>query len=336
MPPLPPRDLDHVLQQAAGAFQSLAGARLFVTGGTGFVGSWLVESLLRANDRLNLGISAVLLTRDPDRFRSANPHLSNHAALTVLGGDVLTFEFPGGEFPYVIHAAMPAPDPGVDTRGMRHILEFAATHGTRRFLFTSSGAVYGRQPPDRTHVPEDYASEPPVTGEITPYGLAKRVSESLLVAHGRQYGFAGLIARLFAFTGPRLPLDANFAVGNFVRDALAGGPIRISGDGTPYRSYLYAADLSIWLWTVLLRGEAGRPYNVGSGQELSISELASVVAGVAAPGVSVEVAQKPVPGAPAMRYVPSVERAERELGLRPLIALEEGVRRMYEWAKGPQ
>jgi dTDP-glucose 4,6-dehydratase len=327
MPPLPSGDLEHVLEHTGNVWKSLAGSRVFITGGTGFVGSWLVESLLRAH----AGISATVLTRDAERYYKTNPSVARHPAIQVLQGDVRMFEFPSGEFPYVIHAAMPDPSPDADAEGMRHILEFAATHGTRRFLFTSSGAVYGKQPPELTHVPEDYANKPPVTGEITTYGLAKRASESLLVAHGRQYGFAGLIARLFAFTGPRLPLDANYAVGNFVRDALAGGPIRIQGDGTPCRSYLYAADLSIWLWTVLIRGEAGRPYNVGSGQELTISELASIVAGVAAPGVSVEVAQKPVPGAPAMRYVPSVERAERELGLRQLIPLSEGVRKMFEW-----
>jgi nucleoside-diphosphate-sugar epimerase len=331
MPPLPPRDLDHMLRHAAGAFQSLAGARIFITGGTGFVGSWLVESLLRANDRLNLGISAVLLTRDPDRFRSVYPHLSNHPALTVLHGDVRSFEFPKGEFPYVIHAAMPDPAPEADAEGMRHILEFAATHGTRRFLFTSSGAVYGRQPPELMHIPEDYASEP-----VTAYGKAKRASELFCSSYSQKHGFSALIARLFAFTGPRLPLDANYAVGNFVRDALAGGPVGIAGDGTPYRSYLYAADLAIWLWTILIRGGSCRPYNVGSGQAVTIAELARVVVDATAPGMPIEIAQKPVPGAPAMYYVPSVERAERELGLRPVIALEEGVRRMYEWAKGPQ
>jgi len=329
MPPLPTPDLDHVLEHAGGVFKSLAGARIFITGGTGFVGSWLIESLLRAD----AGASAVLLTRDPDRFRSANPHVSNHPALTVLHGDVRTFEFPPGEFHYVIHAAMPDPGPEADAEGMRHILEFAATHGTRRFLFTSSGAVYGKQPPELTHIPEDYAGEPPMTGEITAYGLAKRASESLLAAYARQHRFEGLIARLFAFSGPRLPLDRNFALGNFIRDVLAGGPIRIQGDGTPYRSYLYAADLAVWLWTILVHGKSCRPYNVGSGQAVTIAALASTVVEVTALGTRIEIAQKPVPGAPTMRYVPCVERAEQELSLRPVIALEEGVRRMYEWAR---
>jgi len=329
MSSLPDSDLDHVVQHAASAFKALAGARIFITGGTGFVGSWLIESLLRAE----LGASVVVLTRDPERYSKTNPRLAGHPALEVLRGDVLTFKFPEGRFPYLIHAATPDPSLEADAAGMRHVLEFATSHGIRRFLFTSSGAMYGKQPPEMTHIPEDYGTEMPVMGEITTYGLAKRASEAMLATYGRQHGFAGVIARLFAFTGPRLPLDANFAVGNFVRDVLAGGPIRIQGDGTPYRSYLYAADLAAWLWTLLVHGEPFRPYNVGSGDGLTIAELAGVVAEATVPGTPIEIAQRPVSGAPAIRYVPSVERAERELGLRPVVTLEEGVRRMYEWSK---
>ena len=327
MPPLPAGDLDHVVQHAAGAFQSLAGARIFITGGTGFVGTWLIESLLRAD----IGTSMVVLTRDADRYYKTNPTVARHPSIQVLEGDVLTFEFPEGEFPYVIHAATPDPSLEADAEGMRHILDFAASHGTRRFLFTSSGAVYGKQPPELTHIPEDYAVEPPVTGEITPYGRAKRASETLCSTYARQYGFEALIARLFAFSGPGLPLDRNFAIGNFVGDVLAGRPIRIKGDGTPYRSYLYAADLATWLWVVLAYGKSCRPYNIGSGDAITIAGLAGIVGGIY--GIPVEIAQVPVAGEPAERYVPSVERARQELGLQPQVALEEGIRRMLAWSK---
>jgi len=325
MPPLPPRDLDHVLEHAGGALASLAGARLFITGGTGFVGSWLIESLLWAD----VGTSIVLLTRDPDHFLLTNPHLANHPGVTLLRGDIRTFEFPSGQFEYVIHAATPDPVPATDAEGMRHVLDFAATHGTRRFLFTSSGAVYGPQPPDMERIPEDYSGAP-----VTPYGHSKRAAEVLCAEESARNGFDVLIARLFAFSGPRLPLDRNFAIGNFIRDVLAGGPIRIQGDGSPYRSYLYAADLAVWLWTILVQGKSCRPYNVGSGQAVTIADLAGIVAEVKLPRTPVEIAQNKVPGAPAVRYVPCVERADCELGLRQLIALEEGVRRMHEWARG--
>jgi nucleoside-diphosphate-sugar epimerase len=325
--PLAP-DLDHILQHTQDIWPALRNTSIFITGGTGFVGSWLLESLVWAN----VGINATLITRDPEAFAKKFPHLANHPALHILEADVTTFPFPEGEFPFVIHAATERHFDAVpeyplstfdrDVKATRRVLEFARTHGARRVLFTSSGAIYGRQPSTLTHIPEDYAGDP-----RTPYGHAKRISEWMCTMYAAQYGFDALIARLFAFVGPRLPLDANFAVGNFLRDAMSGGPIRIQGDGTPYRSYLYAADLAIWLWTILVKGESCRPYNVGSAEEITIAGLARAVAENTRPGTPIEIAREPVPGAPAARYVPSIERARQELNLSPLIGLPEALRR---------
>jgi dTDP-glucose 4,6-dehydratase len=322
---------------------ALRAARLFVTGGTGFVGKWLVESLLWANDRLDLQVSAVLLTRDPERFCRESPHLANHDAVELRRGRVAEFDFPSGEFPFVIHAAteryfvpdekQPASTFDLDVEGTRRVLEFARTHGSRRLLFTSSGVVYGRQPPDLVNVPEDYPGAPLTTDTAGAYGQAKRVSEFLCAMYASQFGFVTLIARLFAFVGPYLPLDQHYAVGNFIRDALAGGPIRVRGDGTPYRSYLYAGDLAVWLWTILIRGKSARPYNVGSDEAVTIAQLASTVADSVAPGTPIVVAEEPVAGARASRYVPSVERAKSELGLCARLSLPEGVRRTVDWER---
>ena len=331
------QDLDHILAHTADLWPQLRGASLFITGGTGFVGTWLLESLAWADDRFQLGATATVISRNPDAFARKAPHLAAHRSLRLVEGDACSFPFPDGDYPFVIHAATERHFDAVpeyplstfdrDLKATRRVLDFARTHGTRRLLFTSSGAMYGRQPSDLAHIPEDYPGAPSPTDPHSAYGQAKRISEWMCAMYAAQFGFDALIARLFAFVGPHLPLDANFAVGNFIRDALGGGPIRIAGDGTPYRSYLYAADLAIWLWTILLQGTSCRPYNVGSAEEITIAGLARTVVDNLRPEAAIEIARQPVPGAPAARYVPSVERAEKELGLKPWIPLAEGIRR---------
>ena len=339
-------DLEAVLAATTDLWDDVRGARLFVTGGTGFFGCWLLETLLRADDALRLGVSIVVLSRDPQRFVVRAPHLAGHPAVTLLGGDMGSFRFPSSSFDAVIHAATETGDPTVpaadrladplqkfdsDLAGVRRALELARQRGARRFLFTSSGAVYGRQPPDLSHVPEDYRGAPDPLDVATAYGSAKRAGEFLCAGYRERYGLETVVARCFAFVGPYLPLDGGYAIGDFIADALAGGPVRVTGDGTPYRSYLYAADLAVWLWTLLCRGTAGRAYNVGSDEALTIRELAQTVARVVAPTAKIVVESRPREGVSAQRYVPSVARAQAELGLRRRVTLHDAIARTVAW-----
>ena len=334
-------DLDHILAHTQGLWEELRGRRIFITGGTGFFGCWLLESFAWANDKLGLGASALVLTRDPDAFHRKAPHLVSHPAVHFHIGDMRSFEFPEGEFSHVIHAATETsinsdgPDPLLmfdsNVQGTRRVLEFARFCGAQRFLLTSSGAVYGRQPPRMTHIPEDYLGAPETVDTGSAYGQGKRVLEFMCATYAQKYGLEATIARCFAFVGPHLPLNANYAIGNFIRDALQGGPICVKGDGTPYRSYLYAADLAIWLWTILFKGKPCRPYNVGSEVDLTIADLAQEVARVVAPGAEVQIAKQRVPGKPAERYVPSTQRAQTELGLRQNVMLQEAIKRTAYW-----
>jgi nucleoside-diphosphate-sugar epimerase len=335
------RDLELVLGHTLREWEGVRGQRVFLTGGTGFFGCWLVESFCHANRSLELDARLTILTRNPEAFAERCPHLAADSAVTLLKGDVRSFEFPSGEFQYVIHAATEtnariAAEAPVDLRstiveGTRRTLDFAASHGTKAFLLTSSGAVYGDQPGEMTRVPETYIGASQALKRASVYAEGKRLAEQLCTDYGNRFPIGCKIARCWAFCGPHLPLNGHFAIGNFIGDVLAGRSIEIKGDGTPRRSYLYAADLSAWLWTILLRAPDLVPINVGSKRDVSILELARIVAATLRPETEIRVSLEAVPGAPQARYVPSVERARELLGLEAWTSLEESIRRTAEW-----
>ncbi len=157
------------------------------------------------------------------------------------------------------------------------------------------------------------------------------MSEHLCVAYSHATPLETVIARPFAFVGPHLPLDAHFAIGNFIGSALTNTPIHIRGDGTPIRSWLYMADLAISLWTILLRGKCNRAYNVGSEDAHTIAEAAHLTAHTLRPGLQIQIDGTPNPLAPMNSYVPSTARAREDLGLHQTIPLEEALRRTATW-----
>ena len=339
--PLPTEDLAHVLDYTREHWAEAQGRSFFITGGTGFFGMWLLESFAYINDTLGLDLRATVLTRDPVAFAAKAPHLTARADLTFIRGDVRFFEFPPGQFDYVIHAATEAsaklneadPQEMLDAiiGGTRRVLEFAAQAGVKKLLLTGSGAVYGKQPAEITHVSEDYLGAPDPLLPSSAYGEGKRVSEHMCVIHARKHGYEVKIARCFAFVGPHLPLNAHFAIGNFIRDAMLGGAINLAGDGTPMRSYLYASDLTVWLWTLLLKAPKERAYNVGSDKDLSIQQLAKVVCETIGANAIVTAMKRPAPSGPVSRYVPSIAKAVDGLGLQVSISLVQGIRNTALW-----
>ncbi len=344
MPPLPTRDLDEILNATRPLWEEMRGQRLFLTGGTGFFGCWLVESFLHINRTLTLDAHLTVLSREPERFLAKVPHLRGQTALTLHQGDVRSFDFPPGSFPYILHAATEAsakqlaeqPYQMLSTilAGTERTLDFAAQAGTRKLLLTSSGAVYGPQPPTLSHMPEDFAGAPDPLLPSSVYGEGKRASEllcALATQNSLQPSLEVKIARCYAFLGPHLPLNAHFAAGNFLSDALAGRPIAIASDGTALRSYLYASDLTTWLWTMLFKAPSLRAYNVGSEDAVSIRKLAEVAAAAVNPSVPIHVANSPPPGVLPPRYVPATARAQQELGLRQTVSLDEAFRRTAAW-----
>lgn len=343
--PIIAEDIRGVLSRTQSLWPDLKGASIFITGATGFFGIWLLETLLAANREFSLCLRILALSRDPAGFAKKAPHLAHDPAVTWITGDVRDFAFPAGPITHVIHAAaeasakLNAEDPqtmfDVCVEGTRRTLKLAIERRASRMLFTSSGAVYGRQPPELSHIPEEFAGGPDPLDPKNAYAEGKRAAEQLCAIAGLPAPAGSSlqisIARCFAFVGPHLPLATHFAIGNFLRDALAGGPILVTGDGTAYRSYLYAADLVEWLLVILSRGQAGRAYNVGSEEAVSIRELAHAVSAVmaneshSASHLNVKQSMHYHPDANAARYVPSCKRATEELGLRHSRSLAQAI-----------
>jgi len=338
--PLPSEDLAHVLTHAHESFVALQDARLFITGGTGFFGHWLLESLLHANREFSLNIRATVLTRSASSFQSKTPHIANDPAITLLEGDIRTFPFPTEPHTHILHAAtdsggQQANRPAYELaesilEGTRRVLLFARETGATRLLYTSTGAIYGRST-TLQHTPETYTGAPDPLLLQSSYDEAKRMAEHLCIAYTHNTSLEPVIARCFAFVGPHLPLDQHFAIGNFIGAAIAGKPIHIKGDGTPRRSWLYMADLAIWLWTMLIRGHANRAYNVGSSEGYTIAEAAHLTAATLRPGLPIQIDGTSNPAAPLNSYVPSIDRARDELGLSLTIPLDEALRRTAAW-----
>jgi UDP-glucuronate decarboxylase len=312
---------------------------VFVTGGTGFFGKALLRYWGSGAPTGLEGARFTLLSRDPQRFAAGNAALLAGLDVALHEGDILRPDTLPRDtsFTHILHAATDSTTgPGLApivrfdqiVDGTRNVLDLARRLEVGRVLMTSSGGVYGGPPPGAQASPESWNGMPDPLEPQNAYSVAKRMAEHLCALYHDAYGLKTIVARCFAFVGEDLPLDAHFAIGNFIRDALAGKDITVNGDGTPIRSYLDQRDLARWLTALLLRGEPQRAYNVGSDRPVSIAELAHAIARHGQPGpLAVHVQRRPDGGQAAQRncYLPDIARARAELSLDVEIGLEEAI-----------
>lgn len=305
---------------------------VLLTGGTGFFGLALLRHFAALG---SAGPRLTVLSRNPAGFAAQHPTLA--AQVRWLQGDVLqAHKLPRAQcFSHVLHAAADStlgpqlsPLQRYDqiVSGTRCMLDFALACGAHRFLLTSSGGAYGRLPAGMLAVPETYHGMPDPMDSQHAYGVAKRTAEHLCALYGQSSGLEVVIARCFAFVGPDLPLNAHFAIGNFIRDALYADTITVNGDGSPLRSYLDQTDLAIWLMLLLHKGEAGAAYNVGSDEAISIAELAHLVRDTVAPGKPVHILGRLIEGQHQRNlYVPDILKIRTTLNAKITLPLRESI-----------
>lgn len=309
---------------------------LLLTGGTGFFGKALLRHWQAASGRGEAVPAVTVLSRAPGAFLARHPEFAAlpwlrwHPGSILLPGSLP----PDGAFTHILHAAADSTHGALLTPmqryaqivdGTRNLLEYAAQRRVPRFLLASSGGAYGPQPPDMEAIAEEYGGMADPLEPQNAYSVAKRCAEHLCALYRQQHGLETVIARGFTFVGRDLPLDAHFAIGNFIRDALAAPAITVNGDGTPVRSYMDQRDLAHWLDTLLRRGRAGHAYNVGAREPLTIAGLAHLVRDVLAPEKPVLIAGNAGATGSRNRYVPATDKACNELGLALRHTLPESI-----------
>ena len=335
--------LDSVVDRGGLLWRELHGKSILLTGGTGFLGRWLLESLVHAQRRLGFDLDVVVLTRNIEAFHTKAPHLTASRHLQFCQGDVRDFAVPRTTFAYVIHAAATSAKEAFDGAdpltkfesafdGTRHVLDIAVASGKARVLILGSGSVYGALSQADGIVSESFRGAPSTFDTEAGPGHGRRAAEFLCACYADRHHLSVTVARCFAFVGAYLPFTLQYAIGNFIQDALYADEIVVRSDGTPVRTYLFAGDLVVWLLTLLLRGRPRQAYNVGSDQPIALGDLAWLVRDLIAPAKPVRILGQ-IGAGPRSFYVPDISLARQELGLGVWTSLEEAIRHTADAAR---
>jgi UDP-glucuronate decarboxylase len=311
---------------------------ILLTGGTGFFGRALLDYFKKLCENRAFDFKLIILSRNPEKFKKKYPVYADLDWLTFEVGDVTDLQSMQSNVSvdYVIHAAGESTlGPTLEPfdrfykifNGTRNILDVSVKRGASRFLYVSSGAVYGSSGKLDISLTENSPLCLDASNDESAYGLAKLASEHQSILFSKKYNLEVIIARCFSFSGVGLPLNAHFALGNFIRDIKTKGVIVVNGLGLEVRSYMDQRDLAVWLLTLLICGKNGGIYNVGSNEKISIKELAFKIKSLVSMGAVVDIKGLTPPRQGRISYVPDISKA-LAMGLTLNFSLNDSILEM--------
>lgn len=350
-------DLNYICSNLEEEFCSLGNKRILITGGGGFLGYYLVQSVLYWNKETDetQNIRVVVYDNYSRGVPTWLTALKENKNLTMIKHDITQpLPLDMGDFQYIIHAASiasptyyrkhPIATMDANVNGLRTLLEYFRQQTERQkpvggFLFFSSSEIYGDPSPDSIPTPESYRGNVSCTGPRACYDEAKRYGETLCVNFAQQYNLPIKIARPFNNYGPGLKITDRRVLTDFAQDILAGRDIVMLSDGSPSRTFCYVADAIVGYYKVLVKGCNGEAYNIGVVEpEISMADLAECVASLARKlfGFHGNVVRRLSADQDYLvdnpnRRCPMIAKARAELGYNPTISLDEGLKRSLLW-----
>jgi nucleoside-diphosphate-sugar epimerase len=350
-------DLDSIVGNLREEFDRMAGKRLLITGGAGFLGYYLVQGALHFNK--TAGASSKIQVTVWDNFKRGAPAwlkaLTADPMLNLEKRDLIEPLPSGmGDFQYIIHAAgiaspqyyrmYPLQTIDANINGLRNLLDYSVAQAkagrpVEGMLFFSSSEIYGDPSPDAIPTPEHYRGLVSCTGPRACYDESKRFGETICVTFAQQYGVPVKMARPFNNYGPGLKITDGRVLPDFARDIMNGRDIVMLSDGSPTRTFCYSTDAITGYFKVLVKGHSGEAYNIGIEKpEISIGGVAEKVVALAKEmldyrgklvrGVSKEsnyLEDNP------NRRCPVIDKARKHLGYNPTVTIDEGLRRSLNW-----
>lgn len=334
-------DAEAVLADRADRLAALRGQHVFISGGTGILGTWLLELMTVLNERHDFGLKVTVFSRSARTFAGRWPHLGNLSWIHWQEGDIRHLTELPRDVRYIIHAAAltdrrlfaSQPTAVAEVNGLGTLRILRAAHlleDVQKFVLLSSGLIYGAQPWELPRIDEKFTGPLRSNAVSSVYAESKRYAEVVAQCAISESKLPVVTLRPFAFVGPYQSLQLPWAVTDFIRDSFNGGPIRIMGDGGTVRTIMYVSDYAYWVLAALANGRAREAYNVGSAEPVDLLTLARMITRFFSPvpEISTRVGQT---GHDRSRLVPDTAKIQETLGVTQTVSLEAALQKTIDW-----
>lgn len=339
-------DIRQVVEDVGQALYRLSGKTFLLTGASGFLASYMADTIVWLNDHLlSSPCFLIALARSPVTRNGRLGHLLDREDVQFVQQNVSAPIHLDQHVDFIVHAASrasprsylahPLDTMDANVVGTRQLLDIAKERGVESFLFFSSGEVYGEVSNEFVPTPESYPGNVNCTSPRACYTESKRYGETLCVTYWREYKVPVKIVRPFHVYGPGLRLDDGRVIADFSRNRLENKPIHVLSDGSGIRAFCHVSDATAGFWKVLLSDYNGEPFNIGNDQEpISIRDLAYLMAGLDEPELPVNFGGASVPehlrGSPS-HVCPDIGKARHVLNYYPRVRLREGLLKTLSW-----